>query len=77
MIWNHTMPKKIGKNIHYYKFSLMYTIRYMKEAIFYIYTELSKRTDIQPSWWSELGEMRSYFDEELLQLEKELLCLPS
>lgn len=56
MIWNHTMPQKIGTYV-IYTFSEFYTPEYFKKAIVNLAAELLTRTDLQESWKSELRAM--------------------
>lgn len=67
MVWNNVMPPaaRVGRNIHYYRFTAPYTPEYLKEACSHIYAELLRRWDRLPDWMTvELEAIRQYFYRE-------------
>lgn len=68
MIWNHTMPVKVGVYTQY-KFPEFYTDAYMKQAIKYMALELVRRNDLYPSSQMQLRFMVNWLARNQIGFE--------
>lgn len=65
MIWNHSMPHKIGKGFKRYHFSSFYSREYMGRAILEIGRELLTRENLTGEMKGGLAEMAKHIQFQL------------
>ena len=75
MIWNHTMPVKVGI-YNAYTFPAFYTDAYMKQAIKHLTIELAKRNDLYPSSQMQLRFMVNWLARNQIGFEGFSSLLP-
>jgi hypothetical protein len=76
MIWNNFMPARMRVGaVTLYDFTGRYTRDYLKEAIYRIADELSRRDDMTAEWSAQLAAMRAWFNSPDLALAEGQLSL--